>query len=304
MAVKTGDSMKVVSGGQWAVLAMILSAAAWGMGIVMSKAVVTSVPPVTLLTIQLLASVAALWSATFALRIPFRRRDLRHGWTGMFEPGIAYLIGLLGVQFTTASNATLIAATEPFIILLLAVVFLREGITARTIVLLIASMIGVVLVSGAQPEQAAGSLTGDLLVFVGTAAAAVYVILSRKSVADVHPLPLAASQQSVGLLIALLALPVALLLGEASQLSKLTVSSVAFAAFSGVVQYSLAFALYLTALKSIPATQAALYLTLIPVFGVGGAMLFLGERLSSVQMLGAAIVVLALVAFQRRQGSP
>jgi drug/metabolite transporter (DMT)-like permease len=69
------------------------------------------------------------------------------------------------------------------------------------------------------------------------------------------------------------------------------------------VQYSLAFALYLTALKAIPAAQAAIYLTLIPVFGVSGGVLFLGESLTPIQAAGAVLIVLALMglnALRRR----
>lgn len=281
---------------RFAVPTMILSAGAWGMGFVMSKAVVATIPPVTLLAIQLSASVSALWLATALLRVQFRPRDLRHGWTGVFEPGVAYLLSVIGIRLTTASSASLISALEPFIILLLAFFWLREALSLKALLLLCVSVFGVLLVTNAPMEaDAAGALTGDLLILVGTAAAAFYVISSRKSVADMPPLPLAAAQQSVGLGVALLVLPFALFVGgELAGLSGIPAGMIAFAALSGLVQYSLAFSLYLAALKHIPATQAAVYLTLIPVFGLAGSALFLGEQLTAVQLTGAALVVGAL----------
>lgn len=282
-----------------AISAMILSAAAWGLGMVMSKAAVGSIPPVLLLSIQLIASTLTLWLVTIIGRVRFRRRDLRHGWTGLFEPGLAYLISLIGYQFTTASNAALVSALEPFIILGLAVLLLRERPTRFTVLLLIISIIGVLLVTGSG-ESGRASLFGDGLVFIGTACAAVYVVLSRNSVATVHPLPLAAAQQTVGLGLALLVLPFALLLGEGAQFGNISVGAVLFAALTGIIQYSLAFGLYLTALRFIPATQAALYLTLIPVFGVSGGVLLLAESLSWTQGVGAGIILAALILYNHR----
>ena len=46
----------------------------------------------------------------------------------------------------------------------------------------------------------------------------------------------------------------------------------------------------------LPAGTAAAILTLIPVFGVGGAMVFLGEELALLQWLGCAIVIAAMAA--------
>ncbi len=49
-----------------------------------------------------------------------------------------------------------------------------------------------------------------------------------------------------------------------------------------------------------PASSAAASFYLIPVFGVTGAFVFLGERLEASQWLGAAVVLLAVYAILRR----
>lgn len=277
----------------FAIVAMILSAAAWGLGTVMSKATLSTLPPVVLLAIQLTASTTALWVATWLGRIQFRSADLQHGWAGFFEPGLAYLLGLIGIEMTTASNATLVSALEPFMILALAFLLLRERVTRRTVILMIISMIGVILITGAT-SAGKSTITGNVMVLIGTASAAIYVILSRNSVAFIHPLPLAAAQQTVGLGVAVLALILQLLISRSQIVNQIASEVLIFAAVSGLVQYSLAFALYLTALKYIPATQAAIYLTLIPVFGVSGGVIFLNEALTSTQLLGATLIVVTL----------
>jgi drug/metabolite transporter (DMT)-like permease len=44
-----------------------------------------------------------------------------------------------------------------------------------------------------------------------------------------------------------------------------------------------------------------LFLNLIPIFGVGAAYLFLGERLSLVQSIGGALILLAVAMVLRWQ---
>ncbi len=78
-----------------------------------------------------------------------------------------------------------------------------------------------------------------------------------------------------------------------------------WAGASGIVYYALAFWFYIIGLKRIPASLAGLFLNLIPIFAVGGAYLFLGERLAAVQWVGAALIltaVMVMLRFQNREG--
>jgi drug/metabolite transporter (DMT)-like permease len=65
----------------------------------------------------------------------------------------------------------------------------------------------------------------------------------------------------------------------------------ALAIGSGIMQYGLAFWLYLTALQNVSTGQAAFFVALIPVFGVASAVLLLGEQPSGAQWLGAGLVI-------------
>jgi drug/metabolite transporter (DMT)-like permease len=62
---------------------------------------------------------------------------------------------------------------------------------------------------------------------------------------------------------------------------------------SGIMQYALAFLLYLIALQKIPVSHAAFYIALIPVFGVASAILLLGEKPSAMQWIGGFLVILS-----------
>ena len=116
-----------------------------------------------------------------------------------------------------------------------------------------------------------------------------------------EPLPLCALQQTFGLLLALVILPIGLAGGEATQLAAIPASTWLWAALNGIVQYCIPFLLYLTALKVMPATQAALFLTLIPLFAVSGSALFLAEHMTMVQLAGGGLILAALLGLNWRR---
>ena len=295
-------------GAKAAVAAAVLSAACWGSATVMSKGLLAVLPPLTLLVVQLLASIAFLWIAVLCLRLRVRlnRPARRASLSGLLEPGLSYCVGIAGLALTTASNASLIGTTEPLFILLLAWLLLRERIGGGVVGLaLLASLgLGLVVLPDIRNGGGEGSSLGDALVVLGTLFAALYVIATRKLVMTLDPLPLSALQQSVGLLWTLGVLALALALGAVNLgLRDIPLEVLLFAAFSGIVQYDLAFWFYLFALRRLPASVAAFYLTLIPVFGVGAAYLFLGETLTGLQWLGAALIVVSVTLISRTQSS-
>ena len=287
-----------------AVVAAVLSAACWGSATVMSKAVLTHMPPLTLLTVQLTASIAVLWLAVLVLRRRVRldRPSRRAGLSGLLEPGLAYTFGIVGLALTTASSAALLGAAEPLFILALAWLLLKERVGAAMLALAAMATLGILLVmfpdAGSLPGE--GSLIGDFLVLVGTFFAAFYVIATRRLVRVLDPLSLSALQQSVGLVWSLGVLLVALGFGlSALGLAGVPSAILLLAALSGIVQYALAFWFYLFALQSLPANVAGFYLTLIPVFGLAAAFVFLGESLTALQWVGALCVIAAVAAISR-----
>ena len=70
-----------------------------------------------------------------------------------------------------------------------------------------------------------------------------------------------------------------------------------------LIYYGLAYWFYLTGLRRLPASTAAVSFYLIPLFGVATASAF-GERLEPLQWLGAAIVIAAVAAIGLRLATP
>ena len=285
-------------------IALTLAAACWGLGGVMTKSVLTSVPPLTLLVAQLAVSVAFLWAVTMAHKtyLPAPKEILRLGFTGLLNPGLAYTLSLIGLTFTTASMSALLWAAEPILILGLAWGILHERLAPGLIGFAAAAVFGVALVAGLSPNAGGGSsVFGNLLILAGVGCCAYYTVITRRLAAEADPLMVIAVQQTFALGWALAIWPVELWQGGWGEAVTLGAGAWAWVVASGLTYYALAFWFYIAGLKRIPASTAGQFLNLIPVFGVGAAMLFLGERLSAMQWLGAALILAGVAGIVRMQ---
>jgi drug/metabolite transporter (DMT)-like permease len=271
----------------------------------MTKAALGEIPPFTLFVLQLGASVAVLWVLVLATgqTMPFTRAVVRPALSGVLEPGLAYGASIPGLLMTSAATASVILAAEPLLIAALACMLFSERPALRTWLTIVCGMGGVILITATAGEAGERHIDGDLLVLAGTAFAALYVVASSRFVVSLQPLVLAVLQQTAGLLFAVALLTFSLLAGIETWRNHIPLHTLLLGAFSGIVQYALAFWLYLFGLKYLPLNTAGLFHTLIPVFGVGGAVVFLGEAFGPAQWFGCVIVVMAVASIARRGAS-
>lgn len=283
-----------------AVLALILAAASWGTATAISKRAVAEIPPLTLLPIQLAASLVVLVVLMRWRRQPFRDTTASPilGRLGVLNPGLAYALGLLGLVHISASLSVLLWAAEPLMILLLAGWVLHERVSAQIIALSLVAAAGMALVVYA--PGGSGQLIGVALTLAGVACCAIYTVVARRWLGTAEgTAAVVASQQLYALAFALLVVAAVWLGGGAVRPENVSAAGWLSAVVSGVLYYGVAFWLYLSGLRLVPAPIAATSFYLIPLFGLAAAFLLLGERLLPGQWLGAAVVMLAVFAILR-----
>ncbi|MBM3520398.1 MAG: DMT family transporter, partial [Alphaproteobacteria bacterium] len=219
---------------------------------------------------------------------------------GVLNPGISYSLALLGLVTVTASTAALMWAAEPLLIVALAALMLREPVTFRLAAIIAGGLVGVVMVAGALSgaQLGMGEIAGTLLILLAVACCALYTVLSRRLTATADPVATAMVQQVAGLLgcLAVLALGP---FGGWPDLVVLPIDLLIYAMLSGLLYYAIAYGLFLSALRVTPAGIASGYYNLIPVFGVALAYVFLGERLSGTQAVGAAFILISALFLMR-----
>jgi drug/metabolite transporter (DMT)-like permease len=278
----------------------ITSAACYGIAWVISKDSLHHIPPTLLITIQSFASVLCLSLLIHrqGRKLPDLSQLFTLGSIGILEPGLSYILSIQGLMLTTASNASLIGALEPIVTILLACLLLRERFDLSKVIIAALSIVGVCLISAAGGPSLSPTISGDGLVLIGVFFAALYAIASQRSMAlsrTLNPLIVAWAQQSIALLFFItLTIGAAATKIEPLRLDLIGPVDLLVALVTGLLGHCLAFWLYLKALRYLSASDCSLYLSLIPVFGMTGALVFLGEQLSWNQGLGGLVVIGAI----------
>ncbi len=285
-----------------AVVAGLLAAVLWGLANVLTKATLGHFAPLPLLLLQLVGSNLLLWALLPLVRVaPIRRTEFAAlGWPGLIQPGLAFVLGTVGLAMTTASNDALLWASESVIVLLLAWLVLgrRPG---RALMLLGSIALGGVVLATSNPtgEGTPVSLGGNGLILAAVVCGAGYTLVTESQLHSRHPLALLALHQLWGLGFALLAFTVLLpWLGDSVVPAESSVLWLV-ALGSGVLQFAVPFLLFLVAIEGLGAARASSFLTIPPVVTIIGARFFLGEHLATVQLLGGAVVLGSVLAIQR-----
>lgn len=181
-------------------VAIVGACLCWALGTMLSKTLLSSFPPVTILVFQLVPSVIALWLVVALTKpdIPAARLLLPIGLLGLLNPGWAYTFSMFGLSQTSASVTALLWAFEPILILGLAWMFLRERIDRQLVGLVALATCGILLVSGVSSGEPSSAVRlGTALILAGVLCCAIYTVLARNLIAD--PLFTVAIQQTVAL---------------------------------------------------------------------------------------------------------
>ncbi|MGB0694916.1 MAG: DMT family transporter [Rhodospirillaceae bacterium] len=286
-------------------LCFIASAFLLALGSVLAKLLLTlsldgsaGIAPLPFLSLQLLGGVGFLLivkacrSSTRPHPPPWRLLQ-RPALAGVIL-GIGSLGTILALALISASEASVVFATQPMVILGLAALLLGERISPTVILLCAIAIGGILLIIGSgglegSPHRAAGLGCAGL----STLCAALYVVWMRGHSIALDP--------STSLLVVLgTAMAVSIAASGASTLMGLSYGGLgspavqAAAIATGALYYGAAFLIYLQGLKTTEAAKAGIYLCLVPVFVIALAWGLLGERLSPLQGLGAVLVIAAV----------
>ena len=271
-----------------AIPALVLAMFLWGGTYVITRWALEGAGAFTILGLRL--TIAGLVLLPFAYRQGFRLRQvLDPRLVGFGITGMILHLGLeiVGLRFTSASSAALIIATAPAVTAAFSVAFLGERLTKPRWIGIGASVVGVVLVTGGMEESGypLGWL-GNLMVFGGVLMWAVFTVQGKK--VSLHLAPLVTTTAAT-ISAALFALPLAGAEIALSGAPRFDVTSVAAIVYLGIFASAAAYGLWNHALRHVDASVAGPFINLVPVLGVGFALL-LGETLTPVQLLGGLVV--------------
>jgi drug/metabolite transporter (DMT)-like permease len=278
-----------------ALSALVVAAALWGSAGTFIKFALDTWGPMTLLVAQLLSANAVLWGVVLIRGYGRPPNVWKVLVLGVLEPGLCYALIIIGLLFTTAANAAILTATESFFVVTLAAIFLRERLTGRSVVGLCVALAGVLALESSGGID--GVHVGDMLVLAGLFTAGLYVVVARTIADSFDTLTMTAHQFAASLA---LALPFALVrwaTGAEQIIEPRPLSSWAAALGVGIVGYGGSFLLYNFAIAHVPAGLSSMVLNLMPVFGLAAAVVFLGETVGLMALVGGLLVISSIAIF-------
>lgn len=269
--------------------ALALTMVIWGVSFVASKIVLSALTPLTYMGVRLLLA-SIVFAIVMAIRGRPRFSRRRHAFialTALAEPISYFLFESYGLYRTSATTASLIIATIPLTVMVFARIFLGEAISARGLLAVILSIVGIVLLVGIQGGTR-DDVIGVLLVFGAVLSASIYITLARYIGRSTDSTNLTIFQTWWGALVFVSLWLIQPAPARAVALSPVGWSALAFLVLGATLG---AYLLYNWALRHETANRAAIYINGIPVVTAITAWAALGERLTPIQILGAALVV-------------
>lgn len=201
--------------------------------------------------------------------------------------GVNWILLFEAYRYTTVSTATLCYYMAPVIVIVLSPVLLKERITRKKLICVLASLAGMILISGIFHETGQENSVRGVICGLGAAVFYAAVVLINKFLRNISGIEATMMQLFFG---SILLLPYVLITEDVSALS-FSVLGVMLLMIVGVVHTGVGYWLYFSSLQEVKAQTAAIFSYLDPAAAILLSAVFLKEHLG---IWGAAGTVLIL----------
>jgi drug/metabolite transporter (DMT)-like permease len=274
----------------------------WGLSIPATKLGLETIPPLMFTAMRFLVAVPLLMvMALGRLSVPWREVPSVVG-LGVMGIGLGNVGQSFGVAGSSASAATIMSATIPIFVVIFAALRLKQSVTPRQWLGLVAAFAGIALVAiGTGDGADAASRTTPMGVFwmmASAVAIAFYYIWSAELSDRYGTMPVAAWNSLAG---ALVVVPFAgWEMGHTPY--QVTAQAMWMAVYLGSMVSVAGLLLWLYLLRNVPARIAASVQYLQPIFGISASAFLFGDRLGGMFAAGVVLILggLALAVANRR----
>jgi drug/metabolite transporter (DMT)-like permease len=207
--------------------------------------------------------------------------------------GVAGIVGnqsvfVLGVSKTTVAHSALLTALTPIFVLLGAAAARHERLSTLKLFGMALAVAGVVVLQAGHAQTRSASLLGDGLVVVSGAMFAGFSIFGKKAAAECGIITVNTFAFVGG---GVLALPYTVWEMHRLNLQAVSLKAWLSVLYMGIVSSIVAYLIYVSALRRLPASRVASVSYLQPIFATLLAMSVLGEHPGNAFLAGAALVL-------------
>ncbi len=190
-------------------------------------------------------------------------------------------------KYTTVATATVCYYMEPVFVMMVSPIFLKEKLSVKKVICILASLGGMVFVSGLFKMK--GFNTGDFKgVLLGLGAAALYasVVILNKKMKDIGPYDKTVMQLGTSIFVIL---PYMLLVEDITVVFEPI--GIIMMLLVGILHTGVAYTLYFGSMDNVKAQTIALFSYIDPVVAIILSALILHEKIGVMEILGAAMVL-------------
>jgi drug/metabolite transporter (DMT)-like permease len=280
---------------------MLVVCLIWGVNFSVTKLAIDRMPALAFTAIRFALASLLLW---LVLRItegpttPAPTALRRLVVLGVVGNTLYQLCFILGLAHTSATNSSLILATVPTVVAVVAGLLGLERITPRMWGGIALGTIGVVLVIATSGvEFSASTLRGDLLTVLAVLCWAGYTVGLRSLPPEFSPLRVTTVTTIAGMPgLVLAGLPGLLVM----RWDAVPPSAWAALAYATVFSLVVAYLLWNRSVQTVGGTRTAIYMCVTPLVAVGAAWVILGEHARPLQAVGAALIIAGVLLTRGR----
>ena len=202
--------------------------------------------------------------------------------------GINWILLFESYRYTTVATATLCYYMAPILVILLSPLILKERLTAKKLICVMAALVGMAFVSGIlQSEGFSLSEIKGVLLGLGAALFYASVVLINKKLTEVPTYEKTAIQLGSA---AVVILPYTLITENFSEMT-FTPLAIILICVLGILHTGIAYALYFDAISKLSAQTAAIFSYIDPIVAIVLSAILLKEPLTTHSILGAILIL-------------
>jgi drug/metabolite transporter (DMT)-like permease len=279
----------------------LLLALLWGLSFPAIAVGLEYLPPILFAAFRYDTAALLLLAYAIARTDDWRPRG-RNNLVAIVGGGVFLVAGngllFIGQQTVPSGVAAIIQGLVPILTALWAFLLLGERLSGLGIVGVAVGFVGIGFVVQPDPGNLlAGDTLARLLIVGQVASVALGGVLVQWAGPDIPRVSLTGWSMLVG---ALVLHAVSVGLGELPGPESTAPAAIGAVVYLGVFSTAIAFVIYFTILEDTGAFEAALVAYLVPVVATVAGVVFLGESISALAILGFGLVALGFVLLKRR----
>ncbi|KAB3535341.1 DMT family transporter [Alkaliphilus pronyensis] len=289
------------------ILLMLLSSIFWAGAFIGGKLAVEEFPPFSLTFLRFFFASIVI----FPVMVKYEKKNWhlkREDYPVMMFLGLVGMVGyhilfFIALKYTSAVNASMIAAINPLLTTILASIFLDEKLGLLRIGAIIIALIGVVITISRGDLSVIQSFSfnrGDIIMIIAVSCWAIYSIVSRRVMGKYSPLILTCYSF---ILCTIFTFPFALLERPDVFLGNTSILGWSSVLYMAIFPSTIGYLVQQTSIKELGASKTAIFINLVPVFSMLLSVIILREKVSTITIIGGILIVAGVYLTTRLKDS-